>query len=183
MSQSCWQRGPGVAEQVKCLLQGLGLHRLAPEPALRLAPRVGAPQETLTRHLSALNAATPPTATRVGANDPEDWLLHRRRRASAKMRLPLSWLSSTLRSVCFGRSPRPARRCRNALNPLIVIRHQPVLEDIPKPAQRCQVPDQHGGQVHPHERSHRIECLRVPFACRWQLVTGISLGQANVRIH
>jgi hypothetical protein len=44
------------------------------------------------------------------------------------------------------RKAPPTRRSSDQFNPLIVVRHRHVFEDIPKPSELCQVSGRNGGQ-------------------------------------
>src|SRR5215510_5903272 len=48
--------------------------------------------------------------------------------------------------LLFRRPAPPPRRSGDQFNPLIVVRHRHVLEDIPKPSELCRVSGRNGGQ-------------------------------------
>src|SRR4029453_14587615 len=48
--------------------------------------------------------------------------------------------------LLFRRPAPPTSRSSDQFNPLIVVRHRHVLEDIPKPSELCRVSGQNGGQ-------------------------------------
>ena len=48
--------------------------------------------------------------------------------------------------LLFRRPAPPTRRSGDQFNPLIVVRHKHVLEDIPKPSELCRVSGRNGGQ-------------------------------------
>ena len=48
--------------------------------------------------------------------------------------------------LLFRRPAPPTRRSSDQFNPLIVVRHRHVLEDIPKPSELCRVSGRNGGQ-------------------------------------
>jgi hypothetical protein len=67
--------------------------------------------------------------------------------------------------LLFRRPAPPTRRSSDQFNPLIVIRHRHVLEDIPKPSELCRVSGRNGGQftysAHEMGRSPAASALRL----------------------
>ena len=60
--------------------------------------------------------------------------------------------------LLFRRPAPPTRRSGDQFDPLIVVRHKHVLEDIPKPSELCRLSGRNGGQFSLAGKLRKRQC-------------------------
>jgi len=82
-----------------------------------------------------------------GPRDAPGYAVHGRVTPGHMTTVPSSLPFSSGIKVTTRSKPRPpTRRSGDQFNPLIVVRHRHMLEDIPKPSELCRVSGRNGGQ-------------------------------------